>query len=126
MEGTRRAVSTWLSFAFAQQTQAPKRVGLMANLPLPPVLRFRERLQKLSWVEGKNLLVEYRYGEGRNDHFPNLRQSLCRCQWMSSLFGEAPRHLSPSAPPVVGGDFTIGVQINPNNRFSRRTKPIML
>src|SRR5262249_43820892 len=53
MEGTRRAVSTWLSFAFAQQTQAPKRVGLMANLPLPPVLRFRERLQKLSWVDGK-------------------------------------------------------------------------
>src|SRR5262249_9676971 len=76
MEGTRRAFSTWLSFAFAQQTQAPKRVGLMANLPLPPVLRFRERLQKLSWVEGKNLLVEYRYGEGRNDHFPKFAAEL--------------------------------------------------
>jgi len=48
----------------------------MANLPLPPVQRFRERLQKLGWVEGKNLLIEYRYGEGRDDRFPEFAAEL--------------------------------------------------
>ena len=57
------------TFAFAQQNQVPKRIGLMASLPLPPVQRFRERLQKLGWVEGKNLIIEYRYAEGRDDRY---------------------------------------------------------
>jgi putative tryptophan/tyrosine transport system substrate-binding protein len=70
------AAATWPSFAFAQQPQPRKRVGLMANLPLPPVQRFRERLQKLGWVEGKNLLIEYRYGEGRDDRFPEFAAEL--------------------------------------------------
>ena len=47
-------VAPWPTFAFAQQNQAVKRIGLMANLPLPPVEGFREKLQKLGWVEGKN------------------------------------------------------------------------
>src|SRR5262245_6171982 len=57
------------TFAFAQQNQVPKRIGLMASLPLPPVQRFRERLQKLGWVEGKNLIIEYTYAEGRDDRY---------------------------------------------------------
>jgi ABC-type uncharacterized transport system substrate-binding protein len=68
--------AAWPTFAFAQQNQPPKRIGLMANLPLPPVQRFRERLQKLGWVEGKNLLIEYRYGEGRDDRFPEFAAEL--------------------------------------------------
>ena len=68
--------SAWPAFAFAQQKQAPKRVGLMANLPLPAVKRFRERLQKLGWVEGDNLLIEYRYGEGQDDRFPKFAAEL--------------------------------------------------
>jgi hypothetical protein len=57
------AAAAWPIFAFAQQTQSTKRVGLMANLPLPPVQRFRERLQ---------------------------RQNLCPCRWISWSFGEPP------------------------------------
>jgi putative tryptophan/tyrosine transport system substrate-binding protein len=69
-------VAPWPSFAFAQQNQAAKRIGLMANLPLPPIERFREKLQKLGWVEGKNLIIEYRYGEGRDDRFPEFAAEL--------------------------------------------------
>ena len=69
-------VAPWPTFAFAQQNQAVKRIGLMANLPLPPVERFREKLQKLGWVEGKNLIIEYRYGEGRDDRFPEFAAEL--------------------------------------------------
>jgi putative ABC transport system substrate-binding protein len=66
--------AAWPTFASAQQNQRPKRVGLMANLPLPPVQKFRERLEKLGWVEGKNLIIEYRYGE--NDRFPQFAAEL--------------------------------------------------
>src|SRR5262249_7133481 len=82
------------TFAFAQQNQAPKRIGLMANLPLPPVQRFRERLQKLGWIEGKNLIIEYRYGEGRDDRFPQFAAEL-----VSMPVGKPPPHLPPSVPP---------------------------
>ncbi len=69
-------VAPWPTFAYAQQNQAAKRIGLIANLPLPPVERFREKLLKLGWVEGKNLIIEYRYGEGRDDRFPEFAAEL--------------------------------------------------
>ena len=53
-----------------------RRIGLIANLPLPPVQRFRQRLQQLGYVEGKNLIIEYRYGEGRADRFPSFAAEL--------------------------------------------------
>jgi putative ABC transport system substrate-binding protein len=48
----------------------------MANLPLPPVQRFRERLRQLGWIEGENLTIEYRYGEGRDDRYPEFAAEL--------------------------------------------------
>ena len=63
------AASGWPDFAYAQQNQAPKRVGLLAHQPLPPIQRFREKLRALGWIEGKNLIIEYRYAEGRDDRF---------------------------------------------------------
>ncbi len=67
------AASVWPGLAFAQQNQPPKRIGLMAHQPLPPVQRFRERLRALGWEEGKNLIIEYRYAEGRDDRFLALK-----------------------------------------------------
>ncbi len=62
--------------AFAQQNQSAKRIGLMANLPLLPVQRFREKLAQLGWIEGKNLTIEFRYGEGRDDRYPEFAAEL--------------------------------------------------
>jgi len=70
------AAVTWVDFASAQTDPPPKRVGLIANSSLPPVQRFRERLQKLGYVEGKNLIIEFRYGEGRVDRFPEFAAEL--------------------------------------------------
>ena len=66
----------WPDLGFAQQARTPKRVGLIAHLPLPPVTRFRETLRKLGWVEGENLVIEFRYGEGRDDRFPGFAAEL--------------------------------------------------
>lgn len=70
------AAVTWADFASAQTDLPPKRIGLIANSLLPPVQRFRERLQKLGYVEGKNFVIEFRYGEGRSDRFPEFAAEL--------------------------------------------------
>jgi putative tryptophan/tyrosine transport system substrate-binding protein len=68
--------SAWPLAARAQRSQAPRLIGLMANLPLPPIQRFRQKLQQLGYVEGNNLVIEYRYGEGRDDRFPAFAAEL--------------------------------------------------
>lgn len=93
------ATSAWPGFAFAHQNQPPKRVGLLANLPLQPIQKFRQKLQALGWVEGKNLIIEYRYGEGRDDRFPELAAELVSMPVDVLVVGETPRHLPPSMPP---------------------------
>ena len=63
------AVLLALSFsAQAQQTAKIPRIGFVtgsgdANNPGPSVEAFRQRLRELGYVEGKNILVEYRYIE---------------------------------------------------------------
>lgn len=47
------AAAAWPLVARAQQSPAPRRIGLIGNLPLPPIQRFRQRLQQLGYVEEK-------------------------------------------------------------------------
>jgi putative tryptophan/tyrosine transport system substrate-binding protein len=59
-----------VSPAEAQQTAKIPRIGFVtgsgdANNPGPSVEAFRQRLRELGYVEGKNILVEYRYIEGK-------------------------------------------------------------
>jgi putative ABC transport system substrate-binding protein len=68
------AAAMWPLTAHAQQQT--RRIGLMANLPLPPIERFRQKLTGLGYVEGKNLIIEYRFGEGRDDRFPSFAAEL--------------------------------------------------
>ena len=53
----------------ARVEQRTRRIGLLANLPLPPIKRFRRKLAELGYVEGRNLIIKYRFEEGRNDGF---------------------------------------------------------
>jgi putative tryptophan/tyrosine transport system substrate-binding protein len=61
--------------ARAQQPVRVKRIGLMANLHLQPIESFRNRLRELGYIEGQNLIVEYRFAEGREDAIPTLPQN---------------------------------------------------
>jgi putative ABC transport system substrate-binding protein len=49
-----------------------------ANNPGPPVEAFRKGLRDLGYIEGKNILVEYRYAEGVRDRIPSLVAELVR------------------------------------------------
>ena len=71
--------------SFAQQQPAKiSRVGLLSPFsPSDTTLwheAFRQGLRDLGWVEGKNIRIEYRYANGRNDRLPELIAELLRLQ----------------------------------------------
>ena len=39
---------------------------------------FRQRLRQLGYVEGKNIVIEYRYAEGKRERLPDLAAELVR------------------------------------------------
>jgi ABC-type uncharacterized transport system substrate-binding protein len=68
--------------ADAQQAGKVPRIGyLRVTSPSdrPPLLdAFRQRLRELGWVEGQNIVIDYRYAEGRVDRLPDLAAELVR------------------------------------------------
>src|SRR4029453_6416674 len=42
------------------------------------VKAFLQELSKLGWIEGKNITIEYRFGEGKRDRLPELAADLVR------------------------------------------------
>jgi putative ABC transport system substrate-binding protein len=69
------AAAAWPLAARAQSDRV-RRIGLMANSPLQPIGRFSAKLRDLGYVEGKNLIVEYRYGEGRDERYTTFASEL--------------------------------------------------
>ena len=68
--------------ADAQQTGKVPRIGFL-SLTSPsdrPFLldAFRQRLRELGWVEGQNIVIDYRYAEDRVDRLPDLAAELVR------------------------------------------------
>ena len=61
------AAAAWPFAARAQQPARVKRIGLMGNLQLRPIESFRNRLREFGYIEGQNLIVEYRFAEGREE-----------------------------------------------------------
>ena len=56
--------------------QAPARIGWLSVSEHPFVNDFRDRLRELGFVEGKNLVIEYRYAQGNAALLPGLVEEL--------------------------------------------------
>jgi putative ABC transport system substrate-binding protein len=70
--------AAWPLTARAQQAGGKKivTIGILAIEPWPPINTFRQALDDLGYVEGKNVRFEYRYAKGRNERFPELAKDL--------------------------------------------------
>src|SRR5712691_831131 len=68
--------------ADAQQAGKVPRIGFLgvtSPSDRPPLLdAFRQRLRELGWVEGQNIVIDYRYAEGRAGRLPDLAAELVR------------------------------------------------
>ena len=61
--------------SWAQGT--PRRVGTLGNFQNLPILKvFDESLRGHGWIEGKNLIIDYRYFEGHAERIPALAAEL--------------------------------------------------
>jgi putative ABC transport system substrate-binding protein len=70
--------AAWPLTASAQQAGEKKivTIGILAIEPWPPIDTFRQALDDLGYIEGKNVLFEYRYAKGHNERFPELANEL--------------------------------------------------
>src|SRR6185503_15000396 len=62
--------------ADAQQPQKVRRIGFFGNAPSSQVEAFRQGLRDLGWVEGQNMILEYRWMQGRPERLPELAEEL--------------------------------------------------
>src|SRR6266478_969725 len=74
-----------LALCFSVHAQQPGkifRIGFLdestASGSAVLVEAFRQELSKLGWIEGKNIVIEYRFAEQKNDQLPELAANLVR------------------------------------------------
>ena len=75
------AAVTWPLATRAQQSEKNPRIGYLSPSAMQPRDEaFRQRLQELGYVEGKNIVIEYRFAEGKFDRLPALAEELVRLE----------------------------------------------
>jgi putative ABC transport system substrate-binding protein len=74
------AVTAWPLAARAQQAGKTYRNGWLSPNPVPEarVKAFKQYLRELDYVEGKNLIIEYRWSDGNFDRLPGMAAELIR------------------------------------------------
>jgi putative ABC transport system substrate-binding protein len=94
------------SAADAQPT-APHRIGVLAQDLQPGLLEtFRDELQRLGYVEGRNITVEVRDAAGRSDRLPALVAELLRLKVVAIVAvntpaAQAAKKATPTVPIVI-------------------------
>src|SRR5499433_3612629 len=76
------AAAAWPLAAWAQQGGKLATVGVMASGTVADTSHltaaFVQRLRELGWIEGRNVAIEYRWGEGRNERFAEIAAEFIR------------------------------------------------
>ena len=93
----------------AQQPKKVPRIGYLTAVSLSAFAArteaFRQGLRELGYIEGKNILIEYRYADGKTDRVPALADELVRIKVDIIVTGGAPATLSAKdatrAIPIV-------------------------
>jgi len=75
-------ILSFVHLADAQQPTKVPQIGFLATVS-PSIISdrveaFRQGLRELGYVEGKNIVIEWRYAEGKADRLPGLAAELVR------------------------------------------------
>ena len=74
--------AVWVPVYAQQQAKLPKpKIGWLAVRPASAAFAiesFQREFSKLGYVDGKNIVFEYRYAEGKLDQLPALADELVR------------------------------------------------
>jgi putative tryptophan/tyrosine transport system substrate-binding protein len=87
----------------AQQPAKVYRVGVLRgdSVPNPSVETFQQAMRDLGYVEGRNIVIEYRYAAGKLDLLPKLAEELVRLNvdviW---AFGPAVSHAKKATQTI--------------------------
>ena len=98
--------------AVAQPVEQVRRIGMLrsgsSQEPDRSVEAFRQGLLDLGWVESQNLVIEYRWAEGKDERLPALAAELVRLQVEVIAAGgpaaiHAAQHATRTIPIVMTG-----------------------
>jgi putative ABC transport system substrate-binding protein len=101
----------WFDLAHAQQSAKVPRVGFLIvgsqSSLSTNIEAFRQGLRNLGYVEGKNIVIEYRHAEGKSDRLPDLARELVRLKvavivTASTAGVRAAKQATATIPIVVG------------------------
>ena len=93
--------------ADAQPAGRNPRIGILrpGSPPDPLLDAFRQGLRELGYEEGRNISIEYRWAEGRDERFPGLAADLVRLKVDVIVAGagavEAAKHATTTIPIVM-------------------------
>src|SRR5215510_15261113 len=76
----------------AQRTEKAWRVGALSGQPpeSPMWAPFRQQLRELGYVEGQNIVIEWKSSSGRAERFPDLAAELVRLKTDVIVAGDNP------------------------------------
>src|SRR5262245_7001352 len=113
----------------AQQATKVYRIGYLSNTDAatdsPRAEGIRLALRELGYIEGQNIAIEYRYGEGKVDRAPELAAELVRLKVDIIVVGSgdqwirAAKNATRTIPIVMAGPGTAPVEGGFVERLSR-------
>jgi putative ABC transport system substrate-binding protein len=103
---------TTASLANAQQTGKVSRIGFLLGSspgPDPRVEAFRQGLRDLGYIEGKNIVIEWRFAEGKQDRLPEIAAELVHLNVEiivtdGTAVTRAAKNVTKTIPIVMAGD----------------------
>ena len=93
--------ATVFALCFSAEAQQPTKIARIGFLDESTasgmatlVEAFRQELRKLGWIEGKNISIEYRFGEQKSERLPELAAELVRLKLDLIVVGTGPSALA--------------------------------